>query len=197
MFVVTTLEKMTAQRMKQTFVMAPNQSLTQFLSIPPDSEYEIEKRIFSNRLHLDREQVLLAMPTRYQNLQRQRRKSGARRNAVHVFLADTGNEKFDGKRYYPSGSRGRGRGMGRGKNRGRGRGEQGQRIGGDKSDGTKDGNGKVDSSSSNVKYKRCGDDEHKAVRCPGQLCGVCGGKGHAAEICANADSCSAHTDRLK
>ena len=34
--------------------------------------------------------------------------------------------------------------------------------------------------------KRYGDVGHKAVRCPGQLCGVCGGKGHAADICANA-----------
>ena len=36
-----------------------------------------------------------------------------------------------------------------------------------------------------MKCKSCGDVGHKAVRCPGQLCGVCGGKGHAAYICAN------------
>ena len=47
----------------------------------------------------------------------------------------------------------------------------------------KDGNGKIDSSSTSVECKRCGDDGHKTVQCPGQICGVlCGGKGHGAEI---------------
>ena len=174
MFVLSTLEEMAAQLMQQDFSMAPNQALIQFLPIVPDSEYEIEKRTFSNVLHLDREQVLLAIRTRYENLQCQRRKSGARRDAGHAFITDAGNEKFGGK--YPPGFRGRGRGMGRGKDRGRGRG--GRKQG---SDSDKSGDPKDDS----VKGKRCGDVGHKAVRCPGQLCGVCGGKGHADDICAN------------
>ena len=48
-----------------------------------------------------------------------------------------------------------------------------------------------------MKCKRYGDVGHKAVRCPGQLCGVCGGKGHAADICANvvsAFACQAPAD---
>ena len=103
--------------MQQDFSMPPNQALIQFLCILPDSEYEIEKRTFSNELHLDREQVLLAIRTRYENLQRQRRKSGARRDAGHAFITDAGNEKFGGK--CSPGFRGRRQGMGRGKDRGR------------------------------------------------------------------------------
>ena len=48
-----------------------------------------------------------------------------------------------------------------------------------------------------MKCKRCGDVGHKAVRRPGQLCGVCGGKSHAADICANVVSilaCQASAD---
>ena len=174
MFVLSTLEEMAAQLMQQDFSMAPNQALIQFLPILPDSEYEIEKRTFSNGLHLDREQALLAIRTRYEILQRQRRKSGARRDAGHAFISDAGNEKFGGK--YPPGFRGRRRGMGRRKDRGRGRGGRKQGNDGDKSDDPKD---------DSVKCKRCGDVGHKAVRCPGKLCGVCGGKGHADDICAN------------
>ena len=68
MFGLTTLEEMAAQLMQQNFAMVPNQALIQFLSILPDSEYKIEKRTFSNGLHLDREHVLLAIRTRYENL---------------------------------------------------------------------------------------------------------------------------------
>ena len=32
---------------------------------------------------------------------------------------------------------------------------------------------------------RFGEAGHKTVRCPGQVCSVCGGKGHSAKICAN------------
>ena len=119
---------------------------------------------------------MLAIRTRYENLQRQRRKSRARRDAGHAFITDAGNEKFSGKSNYPPGFRGRRRGMGRGKGRGRGRGGRKQGSDDEKSDGPKD---------DSVKCKRCGDARHKAVRCPGQLYGVCGGKGHAADICAN------------
>ena len=78
--------------------------------------------------------------------------------------------------------------MGRGRDRGRGRGGRKQGSDGDKSDGPKD---------DSVKYKRCGDVGRNAVRCPGQLCGVCGGKEHAADICANVVSilaCQAPAD---
>ena len=85
---ITNLEEMAAQLMLQDFVIAPNQLLIQFLSILPDSEYEVEKRTFSNGQQLEREQVLLAIRTRYQNLQRQRRKSGGRRDGGHAFVAD-------------------------------------------------------------------------------------------------------------
>ena len=54
MFVLFTLEEIAAQLMQQDFSMAPNQALIQSLSILPDSEYEIEKRTFSNGQHLDR-----------------------------------------------------------------------------------------------------------------------------------------------
>ena len=103
MFVLSTLEEMAPQLMQQNPSMAPNQALIQFLSILPDSEYDIEKRTFSNRLHLDREQVLLAIRTRYENLPRQCRKSGARRDAGHAFITDAGNEKFGGESNYPPG----------------------------------------------------------------------------------------------
>ena len=69
--------------------------------------------------------------------------------------------------------------MGRGKDRGRGRGGRKQASDCDKSDSPKD---------DSVKCKRCGDVGYKAVQCPGQLCGVCGSKGHAADICANVVS---------
>ena len=98
MFVLPTLKEMAAQLMQQDFSMTPNQALIQLLSILPDSEYEIEKRTFSNGLHLDREQVLLAIRTRYENLQqRQRRKSRARKDTGHAFITDAGSEKFGGK----------------------------------------------------------------------------------------------------
>ena len=50
------------------------------------------------------------------------------------------------------------------------------RAGGGKADREKGGN---------AKCKRCGETGHKSVRCPDQICGVCGGKGHSAEVCAN------------
>ena len=70
--------------MQQDFAMAPKQPLIHFFFILPDFEYEVEKQTFSNGLQLEREQVLLAIRTRYENLQRQRRKSGGRRDGGHV-----------------------------------------------------------------------------------------------------------------
>ena len=86
MFVLTTLEEMAAQPMQQNFAMTPNQALTQLLSIPPDFEYEIEKRTVSNRLHLDREKVSLAIRTIYENVESQRCRNGVRRDAVTLFF---------------------------------------------------------------------------------------------------------------
>ena len=198
MCVFTTLEELAARLIQQNIAMAPNRALTLLLFILPDSKYEVEKLTFGNGLHLDREQVWLAIRARYDNLQRQRPKSEARRNAGHAFIADAGNEKFGGERYYPSGSCRRWRVMGRAKKRGRGRTGRRQGSVSNKSYGMKDGNGKVDSSSKSVKCRRCGDDGDKTVRCSGQICGVlCGGKGHDAEIFVNVVSvfaCRAPSD---
>ena len=57
MFVLTTLEEMAAQLMQQIVAMASNQAIIESLSILPDSEYEIEKRIFSIGLRPDHEQI--------------------------------------------------------------------------------------------------------------------------------------------
>ena len=57
MFVLSTLEEMAAQLMQEIFAMATNQAIIESLSILPDSEYEIEKRPFSNGLRPDHEQV--------------------------------------------------------------------------------------------------------------------------------------------
>ena len=116
---LTHLEEIAAQLVQQDFAMAPNQPLIQFLSILPDSEYEVEKRTFSNGQQLEREQVLLAIRTRYQNLQRQRRRNGGRRDGGHAFMADErGDGKFGGSRNFKSDARRRGRGAGRGRGRG-------------------------------------------------------------------------------
>ena len=36
-----------------------------------------------------------------------------------------------------------------------------------------------------AKCKRCGKTAHKSVRCSDLVCGVCGGKSHSVEVCAN------------
>ena len=47
------------------------------------------------------------------------------------------------------------------------------------------GGGKADREKGGIaKCKRCGETGHKSIRCPDQICGVCGGKGHSAEVCA-------------
>ena len=52
----------------------------------------------------------------------------------------------------------------------------------------KDGRTKTGTSFKSEACKRCGDSGLKTVKCPDQGCGVCGGKGHAPEICDNAVS---------
>ena len=69
------------------FSNAPlDQAVLQFMSILPDSEYEVEKRTCSTGQRLDRDQVLLMIRTRYDNLQRQRNKGGGRMMLVTLFL---------------------------------------------------------------------------------------------------------------
>ena len=96
--------------------MAPNQSLIQFLSIVPESEYGVEKKTLCNRLQPDREQVLMAIRSQFENLQRQRKKGGERKDAGHALEADAG-AGHGGKNYSSSSARGRGKGR-----EGRGRG---------------------------------------------------------------------------
>ena len=66
--ILTALEEMAAQLSQQIFPVAPDQALLQFLTILPDSEYEVEKRTYSTGQRLDRDQVLLMFRTRYDNL---------------------------------------------------------------------------------------------------------------------------------
>ena len=68
----------------------------------------MEKRTCSTGQRLDRDQVLLMIRTRYDNLQRQRKKAGERRNAGHAFLADAGSSVKPGGRSTPRGARNRG-----------------------------------------------------------------------------------------
>ena len=93
----------------------------------------MEKRTCSTGQRLDRDQVLLMIRTQYDNLQREQSKGGGRRDAGHAFIADAGSSGKTGNRNTPRSARFRG---------GRGRGGRGD----DRSDSTKEGNGKVDSS---------------------------------------------------
>ena len=113
---LTALEEMASQLSQIKFSMAPNQSLIQFLSILPKLKYEVEKRTFYNGLQPDREQVLMAIRSRYENLQRQRKKGGGRKDAGHAFVADAGG-RHSGESYSSFSTRGRGKGR-----EGRGRG---------------------------------------------------------------------------
>ena len=182
---LTGLEEMASQLSQQNFSMAPNQSLIQFLSILPESEYEVKERTFCNGLQSDREQVLMTIRSRFENLQRQRKKDGGKKHAGHVFVADAGGRL--GRKHHSSSSA-RGRGKGR---EGRGRGGRRNHKDGEeeephKAASGKAGGGRADSAKGNsAKCKRCGETGSKSVSCPDQVCGVCGGKGHKAEVCAN------------
>ena len=79
----------------------------------------MKKRTFRNGLRPDRERVLLTIRSRFENLQRQRRKSGGRKEAGYAFVAEAG-ERPGGKCHSSSGARGRWKGRG-----GRGRGGAG------------------------------------------------------------------------
>ena len=177
---LTALGEMASQLSQQNFSMAPNQSLIQFLSILPESEYEVEKRTFCNGLQPDREQVLMAIRSRYEDLQRQRKEGGGRKDAGLAFVADAGG-RHGGKNYSSSSTRGRGKGR-----EGRGRGGRRRKDDQQKMSSSRDGGSKADrEKGGSAKCKRCGETGHKSVRCPDQICGVCGGKVHSAEVCAN------------
>ena len=185
--ILTALEEMAAQLSQQNFPMAPDQALLQFLTILPDSEFEVEKLTCSTGQRLDRDQVLLMIRTTYDNLQRQRNKEGGRRDAGHAFIADAGSSGKSGGRSTPRGARNRGS---RGRGGRGGWGGNGGEKGGEKKDGqmtninASDGN--VDGKKGgDARCSRCGEGGHKTVRCPGQMCSVCGGKGHSAKICTN------------
>ena len=147
----------------------------------------MEKRTYRTGQRLDRDQVLLMIRTRYDNLQRQRNKGGGRRDAGHAFIADAGSSGKPGGRSTPRGARNCG---GRGRVRRGGRGGNGGEKGREQKDGqttninASDGN--VDGGKGvNARCNRCGEAGHKTVRCPGQVCSVYGGKGHSAKLCAN------------
>ena len=181
--ILTALEEMAGQLSQQNFPMAPDQALLQFLTILPDSEYEVEKRTCSTGQRLDRDQALLIIRKRYDNLQHQRNKEGGRRDAGHAFIADAGSSGKPGGRSTPRGVRNRG---GRVRGGRGGRGGNGGEKGGEKKDGQTDINasdGNVDGKKGgDARCSRCGEAGHKTVRCPGQVCSVCGGKGHSAKI---------------
>ena len=99
---------MAAQLSQQNFPISPDQVLLQFLTILPDSEYEVEKRTCSTGQRLDRDQVLLKSRTRYDNLQRWQNKEGGRRDAGHAFIADAGSSGKPGGQSTSRGTRNRG-----------------------------------------------------------------------------------------
>ena len=126
----------------------------------------------------------MAICSRFEKLQRQRKKSGGRKDAGHAFVTDAGG-RLGGKYYSSSSARGRGK-------RREGRGRGGRRSYNDREEeeqkaaSGRAGGGKADTDKgSSTKCKRCGGTGHKSVRCPDQICGVCGGKGHLVEVCAN------------
>ena len=134
--VLTALEEMACQLSQQNFSMALNQSLIQFLSILPESEFEVEKRTFCNGLQPDREQVLMTIRSRFENLQRQRKKGEARKDAEHAFVADTGGRL--GGKHSASSARGRGK-----RREGRGRGGRRNHKDGEKEEHQKAANDKA------------------------------------------------------
>lgn len=77
---LTDLEGTVAQISQQRFFMTPEQPLIQFIAILLQSDFEVEKRTFCNERNLDREQILLAIRSRYENLQVQQGKYGREKN---------------------------------------------------------------------------------------------------------------------
>ena len=102
---LTALEETTAQLSQQNCFMDQNQSLIQILSILPESEYQVENITFCNGLQPDREQILMTVLSRFENLQRQRKKGGGGEDAGHAFVVDAGG-RLGGKHYSSSSVRG-------------------------------------------------------------------------------------------
>ena len=126
----------------------------------------------------------MAIRSRFENLQRQRKKGGERKDVGHAFVADAGR-RHGVKNYSSSSARDRGKGR-------EGRGRGGRRKPNDGEDdqqkvaSSRARGGKADREKGvNAKCKRCGETRHKSVRCPDQICGVWCGKGHSAKVCAN------------
>ena len=126
----------------------------------------------------------MVIRSRFENPQRQRKKGGGRKDAGHDLVADAGG-RLGGKCYSSSSARGREKGR-------EGRGRGGRRKLNDGEDdlqklaSSKAGGGKADREKGrNAKCKRCGETGRKSVRCPDRICGLCGGQGHSAEVCAN------------
>ena len=116
----------------------------------------------------------MAIRSRLENLQRQRKKGRERKYAGHAFVADAGRRN-GGKYYSSSSAQGRGKereGRGRGGRRKYNDGEDDQQKGAS----SRAGGGKADrKKGGNAKCKRCGETGHKSVRFPDQICGMCGG----------------------
>lgn len=167
---------MATQLMRQTFLITPDRALIQSMAILPDDEYGT----FTNGQTLNRDQILLAMiRTRHECFRHQKRKVATRRDAGNTLIASAGHEKVGGKRNNPSDSRARGRGREREKEKGL---------------GNEDRDKESDNDRIKTGSKRCGDSGHKRVKCPDQVCGVCGGKGQATKICDNTVSVFACQD---
>ena len=74
--VALTALEMASQLSQKKKTMSPNQLLIQCISIITESEYEVENKTFCNGLKPDREPILMAIRSRFENLQRQCKKGG-------------------------------------------------------------------------------------------------------------------------
>ena len=161
--------------------MAPNQPLIQPLYILPESEYEVETRTVCSGFQPDREQILLVVRSRFKNLQRQRKKGGRRKDAGQAFVADA-EGSLGGKRCSSPSARGRGKRRGGGYRNHKDEEEEEQH----KATGGKAGEGKAfNTKGGSTKCESCRETEHKSVRCPDRICGVCGGESRSLRVCAN------------
>ena len=179
---LTALEKMTSQLLQQNISMAPNQSLIQFLSILPESEYEVEKELSATDLSRteNRSSWRFVPDSRTCNVSAKRLEGGRTPGMLSGPTLEGGLAGNIIPRPAPEvGERDErvevveGVGITRMKRKIRKRrpaaGLVGVRL----------------TKIKGAKCKRCGETEHKPVRCPDQICGVCGGKSHSVEVCAN------------
>lgn len=124
----------------------------------------MEKRTFRNGQKLDREQVLLAILTRYEDLNVYVGRAGLEGVLVTPLLPILDTGSFGGKCHHPSGARGRGRK------------EHNHESEGEKGGGKDDDKRQVLFVSANEKCKRCGEAGHRTMKCLDQVCDVCGRK---------------------